>query len=402
MSESLHPPYVPGSLSQWRTLNRWLDINAQNGPLARTQTFITLPSFSQAVTWLGYSDIVATFNFEGPNAFSLKALSSIPVNPNYCLCIMWIDSNNVTHRYAIWNNVGEVIYAPYPLYTGQLIKKNFRFEIWSTNSTPAVQVLPISFYTSVLGNVDYRYGTDSILVNNDTEVTDFENLNTTISLPDINSNVSLIDGAGLVIDNITGFMVSWTSNTSTDEFDPTGDIQCETNAQIGSALVSGVQFHTDTFMTDGSGSPPGVVAFTIKIDYPFDTTANFYDNNTGLCFGFNHTFGKFTGLTTGISNMSPVGDVWYIIIIDTLLNKISIYDLVTGLLLDTFTGTATSLADANVVIGNLFASTTEIQRYYTNLTSSEMQNLVEYFFIKYSSPISLPLIFPANSVPQSN
>src|ERR1017187_1153193 len=185
MPESLHPPYVPGSLLQWRTINRWLDINAQNGPLARTQTFITLPSFSQAVTWLGYSDIVATFNFEGPNAFSLKALSSIPVNPNYVLCIMWIDSNRVTHRYAIWNNVGEVIYSPYPLYTGQLIKKNFRFEIWSINSTPAIQILPISFYTSVLGNTDYRYGVDSTLVNNDIEVTNFE------------SNIDILAGANI-------------------------------------------------------------------------------------------------------------------------------------------------------------------------------------------------------------
>ena len=223
MPEPLHPPYVPAAVQQFRMLNRWLDVNAQNGPLSRTQTFITLPAFSQTVNWQGYSDIVAAFNYEGPNNFSLKSGSNLPDNPNYCLCIMWKDSNDVVYRYAIWKDVGESIYCPYPLYTGQLIKKNFRFEIWSTNNTPAIQVLPISFYTSVLGNVDYRYGVDSTLVSSDSEVTDFESIKQ-LNEPTINSTCSLIADCGIVYDQVSNYLTSWTDSVSSLAFTPTGNI----------------------------------------------------------------------------------------------------------------------------------------------------------------------------------
>ena len=71
------PPYLPTARVQPRQLNRWLDINAQNGALRRTQTFISLPTFTQAASsWNGYSDIVVAFNFEGDNNFSLKVIGS--------------------------------------------------------------------------------------------------------------------------------------------------------------------------------------------------------------------------------------------------------------------------------------------------------------------------------------
>ena len=65
-------PLVPPPLSDtgaWaipRTLQRWLDVNPITH-LTRTQGYITLPAFNVNVNWLGYSDIVAAFNFEGPN-----------------------------------------------------------------------------------------------------------------------------------------------------------------------------------------------------------------------------------------------------------------------------------------------------------------------------------------------
>ena len=151
MPEFLHPPYAPGAILQPRQLNRWLDINAQNGPLDRSRYYITLPAFSTVVNWLGYSDIVASFNFEAPNSFSLKWLnigdpttgvvSPIPFNPNYLLAIMWRDSYGKVYRYALWKNVGEILYFNIPLYTGQRIAKNFRLEIWSTKSTPALSYI---------------------------------------------------------------------------------------------------------------------------------------------------------------------------------------------------------------------------------------------------------------------
>ena len=47
---------------------------------------------------------------------------------------MWKDSIGNTHRYKMWENVGEVLYFSVPNYSGQLIKKNFRFEIWSVST----------------------------------------------------------------------------------------------------------------------------------------------------------------------------------------------------------------------------------------------------------------------------
>ena len=175
MAAPLSPPPSTdtGALTYPRTLQRWLDDNPVT-PLERVGSYITLPAFSVAVSWLGYSTIVAAFNFEGPNNFSLKTMSAFSSDPNYLLAVMWSEEDGTTHRYVFWSGVGEVM--PFELipYNGQLIKKNFRFEVWSTNSTPAVQSEALTFYTSVLGGVDYRYGSDFVLVSADTIVTNFK------------------------------------------------------------------------------------------------------------------------------------------------------------------------------------------------------------------------------------
>ena len=116
-------------------------------------------------------------------------LTNLPPNfaPNYVLCISWIDAaTNNLYRYALWLDVGEVFFFNTPLYAGQLIKKNFRFEIWSTNIASVYQNTTINFYTSVLNSMDYRWGTDSILINNDPINLSFNNVNgitTPLALP---------------------------------------------------------------------------------------------------------------------------------------------------------------------------------------------------------------------------
>jgi len=133
----LVPPPVSdvGAYQVPRTLQRWLDPNPITA-LTRTQSYIVLPTFSVSTVWFGYSDIIASFNYEGPNNFSLQINREIlPVTTTYLLCISWTDTNYVMHRYKVWQNVGEVIYFPCPLYTGQKIGKNFRFEIWSVSQS---------------------------------------------------------------------------------------------------------------------------------------------------------------------------------------------------------------------------------------------------------------------------
>ena len=109
-----------GAFTTPRQLQRWLDVNPI-GKLTRTQGYITLPAFSTAVNWLGYSDIVASFNFEGPNNFTLYGFNVEPVViPNYCLCISW-RVQGVMYRYSLWRGVGEVFYFSCLPYTGQKI-----------------------------------------------------------------------------------------------------------------------------------------------------------------------------------------------------------------------------------------------------------------------------------------
>lgn len=75
MSAPLVPPPADdsGALSYPRTLQQWLDPNPVT-KLDRVGTYLTLPAFSVTVDWLGYSDIVAAFNFECSKNFSLKGI----------------------------------------------------------------------------------------------------------------------------------------------------------------------------------------------------------------------------------------------------------------------------------------------------------------------------------------
>lgn len=174
MPDSLHPPYADdgGALTVPRQLVRWLDINPQGGPLKRIQKYITLPAFSIANRWNGYSDIVATFNFEGPNSFSLKGAYAAPASPNYVLCISYHVAGVVT-RYLLWDATGSNLNMDIPVYAGQPIKKNFRLEVWNTSQGASSQGSPVTFYTSVRGNYDYRFQTDQVVVAPGNVNTDF-------------------------------------------------------------------------------------------------------------------------------------------------------------------------------------------------------------------------------------
>ena len=156
MPEPVYSPIVAGAIVSPRQLNRWLDKNPIS-KLTRAQTYVTLPAFSVSKTWLGYSEILAVFNLSANRNFSFNSINR-PVNPDYMLCVMWLE-NGVTHRYALWQDIGEVIWFDCPLYTNQTIKSNFRFEIWSTNPS-ATQATALLLYTSVQQSYDYMFVDD--------------------------------------------------------------------------------------------------------------------------------------------------------------------------------------------------------------------------------------------------
>lgn len=133
-----NPPYSAGAIIQPRRLNRWLDLNRVS-KLTRAQTYFSIPTFSIAAQWSGYSELVAVFNYAATNNFSIKLLqTSFPISPNYIACIAWVDSSYNMHRYKLWSNT-EVFYFTAPQYTNELIKKNFRIEIWTVAPTTFTQ-----------------------------------------------------------------------------------------------------------------------------------------------------------------------------------------------------------------------------------------------------------------------
>lgn len=147
------PPYAvePGAVTQPRQLQRWLDVN-KVPVLTRTRGYFTLLAFSINTDWRGYSDIIGVYDYVAPNNFSLRGVVQ-PEDPTYVACIMWVDDEYNVHRYKLWEDVGEVFYFDIPLYTGQLIKKNFRIEIWSTE----IEFTAFTLYGSVGGTFDGLY-----------------------------------------------------------------------------------------------------------------------------------------------------------------------------------------------------------------------------------------------------
>jgi hypothetical protein len=409
MPQQPSPPYLPTAIQYPRQINRWLDINAQNGSLRRTQTYITLPAFTESANWLGYSDIIAAFNFEGPNNFSLTGISTIP-DPNYLLCIMWIDVNQVVHRYAIWNNVGEVMYIPYALYTGQLIGKNFRLEIWSVQGQATVsQATPITFYTSKLGIQDYRYGLDTVLVNPDSIITDFSiSAEGVQSLPtDIGLLFQVDPFHNLSFTSQTGIFRSWTSLVdNTTELIPSG--------------VSIVQ---------ASGLPNGCNALVITNDanYLYTTSAPLWGVQcmiitckitgaaqsylfsaypSGIALFWNN--GTVTsGGGTGPSVTGLGLNTWYTFIFYLQGGNatLSVYETGTGALIATNTALAPMVAYSNVVaMGNANCEIVEAILGSNTLSNADVQQIVTYMKQKYfvTNEFALPFVWPAGSTPQNN
>ena len=154
------PPFVAGALTSPRQLNRWLDKNPQGGALTRAGYTLTIPSFNVNYSWLGYSDIVLAIDYASPNNFVLQNFPAQPLNLDFTLCISYVNADLSVVRYRLWTSANEVIYGFIPPYNGECIKKNFRFEVWSTSLGNAVLTQPIVSFTSVLQNYDYRFASD--------------------------------------------------------------------------------------------------------------------------------------------------------------------------------------------------------------------------------------------------
>lgn len=174
MPEPLHPPY--GQV-QPRVLNRWLDVNSQNGPLGRAETFITIPTFDINVPYTDkpYPFIVGVIEYTNlPNRFSFKNLPTVWNLTNCFLCISFDrtpagEIDHRTARYQLSPQLGD--YPPLGYiekYVNQPIRQNnFRIEVWFDPGFDSFvsSLEPIVIYTTVRQNIDTRFGDDKELTN---------------------------------------------------------------------------------------------------------------------------------------------------------------------------------------------------------------------------------------------
>ena len=155
MPEQYHPPNV----NQPRVLNRWLDVNAQNGPISRTGTYLIVPAFTftkepYALCAYAYGmfTCVAAKNFSFIN---LPDLSDY----DFLLVVSFVDADLTIKRYKL-NDIDIDIGVDILPYTNQRIAKSFCIEIWSDQSA-AILASSLTLQTSPKNAVDYRFGLDS-------------------------------------------------------------------------------------------------------------------------------------------------------------------------------------------------------------------------------------------------
>lgn len=398
---SLEPNYPPpsneeGAVIQPRQLNRWLDINPQGGALSRTHKYLTIPAFTSVDRWDGYSQIVTSFNCEAPNNFSLKPFSA-PANPNFVLCISYRVGETVT-RYLLWDAVGSEM--PYfPLYEGQLIKKNFRLEVWNTAQGVASNASDIYIYTSVLGGKDYMYADDSVLKAFDAQVTNFW-YNAT-AIPDVTAQGTIL--ARYL--STEGFNpgVSW---DSTDAIDQLFSTTCHTEEittryQQFLAALSGV----DTLIGTAQGAVNYLfVAFQYvpMVGADNDGIIAFYDNSYEVRQAITGGVNSITVNGTELVNSANLieGDIYLLVCVAG----------VQAFLFNVHTGVSTAPTALGISITPTSACVVDdgVQKCKVldvlpmfDITGS-FQDIYNYYFYTYNGPFLLPLVMPVNSISVTN
>lgn len=112
-------------------------------------SYLTVPAFNfGGPNWLGASSCLGQFVYSAPMPFCLLgAPFSGIVNPNYILVIGY-QNGAYRNRFILWNGSG--LY--FPLYTNQIIKRNYFIEVWDQPTGPATLTNPILLSTSIKFN----------------------------------------------------------------------------------------------------------------------------------------------------------------------------------------------------------------------------------------------------------
>lgn len=410
MPDNTYPPYSgnSGAMVVPRQLTRWIDVNPQGGNLRRCETTITLPVFSISNSWNGWSDIVATFNFEATNNFSLRLLHDAPLAPNYVLCISYHIGSTVT-RYMLWEANGHTL--NYPLYNGEPIKKNFRLEVWNTSQGASSETSTFSFITSVKQNIDYRFGSDTGLATASGVITDFEsNTSVIVTYPRIGlldawtaysayiignpvAYWNIIDGydAPPGFTTVLGVVTYQTGTFNGLRLSGASSMLCTPYFDRGSVVYQATTLAVlFTVPTSASGT-----IFTARTD-TFSHQSDLYYNNTSGTLKLNGVTilsGVVPGRIYAFASCSSNGT--YVIrdyTNSTVSTGSTADDIGEGVYLGCY-----DTADANVLVHG-------VTMYYGDKSSVELQDIISAMISQHTRPLNmnLPLTFPATAVSTTN
>lgn len=326
MPEQTHPPYVSGALTTPRFLCRWLDINPQNGPLSRTQKFIQVLPFNINHVWNGYSEIVGEYHFIAPNNFSLKQsnlANLIPSGTNYTLCVSYVVSEGVVARYSLVRGEGDFFYFILPEYNGQFIAKNFVIEIWNTNQVTCSESGSPLIYTSVRGDLDYRYGVDSALATTVQMCSSQQPPGSTQLFPISINLEAWLDGGTTWTQHL------WSDRTASIGFTSDEDLQSITPPNL--VLMSG---STYTGVVDNPVSFWVFVQLGFSVQYPFVRINNgSHLIEVGIDIN-SHLYCAVDGVTISTGVVVLVPENSYIIALDSVLQQCNIYSVGSFALVD--------------------------------------------------------------------
>jgi len=398
MPEQSYPPFQSdtGAVIQPRQLNRWIDVSPQGGALKRTMSYLTVPLFSVSNTWLGYSQIIGAFNIEAPNNFNLKSFEA-PTDPNYMLCISWINADYTVSRYALWKNVGEVIYFDCPLYDGEVVKKNFRFEIWNTNDTPIEQTTALNFFTSVRGAFDYMWSNDYVLEDSGTIITSFgDNEITEPILPnDLTGNLMLDHFIITVgVTTVAGPNLKWQSQNSVNYVQGLSATTTQENIIHNGHAYTLIK----SFESTMSGTNTTTTQFLFIAFFAGGGVANqliYFTNGYTVTLNDNEVIINGTTLALNGTNKA------YLL---ALFNGTDAYTVDLTTLGSAHASISVSIAAAtdlymNTVVTDHYTGIMEVVGYY-NL--ADVTTVYDYFFWKYVGNFALPLVFPSNATSTIN
>jgi len=383
-------------------------------PVAKTKTYIDLPVFTYATSWLGASEITTQFNFTSSKNFVLKNRPSTPSGVNYCLCIRYRIGNTV-YRWKLWEGVGEALQAP--LYNGEIIKKNFVLEVWTTNNVSADNAAALRILTSVV-NVP----------------TDFRSLGNTALCTGVEYNkASVAISASTPTDLATTYMSAWyradagiteSGNRVSAWADQSSNaynleqataaskpLYVSSDADINSKPL--ISFDDSTRMMQyitGAAVPVTVKqVFLVLSQETFVTGKAILVNSTDIMYqdGTTPTI-RLTDGTLTFTNSGATVDTWCILEIKITATKVTfiVYSL-SGTIIQTseyITASWLTNASGNYLfqIGNNLASGAvfKIAEAIFYNTVVDTANVLAYFTYKYTgvgTVVSIPLTIPAGS-----